>query len=66
MLGKFPYLYEKERGEESINICPLLSLIAGNLFELLPNISGLSRETERIQTLVAPYIRVDDVSITSG
>ncbi|MCL0093067.1 TldD/PmbA family protein [Dehalococcoidia bacterium] len=46
---------------------PLIeTLMAGNLFELLPRISGISRETERIESLVAPYIRIEDVSITSG
>lgn len=46
---------------------PLIeTLIAGNLFDLLPQISGLSRETERIGSFVAPYIRIEDVSITGG
>jgi len=46
---------------------PLIeTLIAGNLFELLAKISGLSRETERIGSFVAPYIRMEEVSITSG
>ena len=46
---------------------PLIeTLIAGNLFELLPRISGLSYETERIESLVVPYIRIEDVSVTGG
>ncbi|MCL0084372.1 TldD/PmbA family protein [Dehalococcoidia bacterium] len=46
---------------------PLIeTLMAGNLFELLPRISGLSRETERIESLVAPYVRIEEVSITGG
>lgn len=46
---------------------PLIeTLIAGNLFDLLPQISGISRETERIGSLVAPYIRMEEVSITGG
>lgn len=46
---------------------PLIeTMISGNLFELLAKISGLSRETERISTLVAPHIRIEDVSITGG
>jgi len=46
---------------------PLIeTLISGNLFDLLPKISGVSRETERIQTLVAPYIRIEEVAITGG
>ncbi|MCL0069353.1 TldD/PmbA family protein [Dehalococcoidia bacterium] len=42
------------------------TLIAGNIFDALPRISGLSRETERIESLVAPYIRIEEVSITGG
>jgi PmbA protein len=46
---------------------PLIeTLIAGNLFELLPKISGRSCETEKIQSLIAPYIRIEEVSITGG
>jgi len=47
------------------------TLISGNIFELLPKVSGVSRETERIGfpseiALVAPYIRLEEVSITGS
>lgn len=42
------------------------TMISGNLFELLTRVSGLSRETERIERLVSPHIRIEDVSITAG
>jgi len=46
---------------------PLIeTMISGNLFDLLAKISGLSRETERIETLIAPHVRIEDVSITGG
>lgn len=46
---------------------PLIeTMISGNLFELLARVSGLSRETERISTLVAPHIRIEEVTITAG
>ena len=46
---------------------PLIeTMISGNLFDLLARISGLSRETERIETLIAPHVRIEDVSITGG
>jgi PmbA protein len=41
--------------------------IAGNLYDCLKQISGISKETRRIQgTVEVPWIRVDDVSITAG
>ena len=41
--------------------------IAGNLYDCLAQISGISNETRRIQgTIEAPWIRIDDVSITAG
>ncbi len=42
------------------------TLIAGNIFDLLPNVSAVSRETERLFNVVAPHVRLDDVSVTSG
>jgi PmbA protein len=46
---------------------PLLgTLIAGNVFDLLSDVSGLSKETRRVMSLVSPYIRTENVSITSG
>ena len=41
--------------------------LAGNLYDCLKSISGISQETRRIQgTTEVPWIRIDDVSITAG
>ncbi|MFQ5837736.1 MAG: TldD/PmbA family protein [Thermoplasmata archaeon] len=42
------------------------TLIAGNIFELLKNLSGISREVEEVFNYTLPYLRFEDVSITSG
>ncbi|MFQ6134796.1 MAG: TldD/PmbA family protein [Nitrososphaerales archaeon] len=42
------------------------TLIAGNIFELLKNISGLSKERQKIFHYLLPYIRAEDISVTSG
>ncbi len=43
------------------------TMIAGNLFSLLKNISAMSRRRKTIGgTRTAPYIRVEDVSVTAG
>ncbi len=42
------------------------TLIAGNIFDLLPDVVAVSRETERLFNVVAPFIRLDGVSVTSG
>lgn len=42
------------------------TLIAGNIFELLHNLSGVSREVEEVFSHRLPYVRFDDVSITGG
>ncbi len=42
------------------------TLIAGNIFDLLPDVSVVSRETERLFDVLAPYVRLDGVSVTSG
>ncbi len=42
------------------------TLIAGNIFDLLPTVTAVSRETERLFNVVAPHVRLDDVSVTSG
>ena len=41
------------------------TLIAGNLFETLKTLSGISRETERVFNYSFPYLRLEEVSITS-
>ncbi|MEO0091442.1 MAG: TldD/PmbA family protein [candidate division WOR-3 bacterium] len=42
------------------------TMIAGNIFTLLNQISGLSVETKKIGIFFVPYCRIEDVSITSG
>lgn len=42
------------------------TMIAGNAFELLMKISGVSKETKEVFGSSIPFIRIDDVSITSG
>jgi len=42
------------------------TLIAGNIFDLLPTVRAVSSETERLFNVVAPYVRVDGVTVTSG
>jgi PmbA protein len=42
------------------------TLIAGNIFDLLLNISGISRERDKVFNYLLPYLRVEDISITSG
>lgn len=41
------------------------TLIAGNILELLTKISGVSREVEAVFNYRLPYMRFEDVSITS-
>jgi PmbA protein len=46
---------------------PLIeTLVSGNLFEMLPKVSGLSRETESLGSVIAPYVRVEEMAITGG
>ncbi len=42
------------------------TLIAGNIFDLLPTVNAVSRETGRLFNVVAPYVRLDGVVVTSG
>ena len=41
------------------------SLIAGNIFDALKTLSGISRETERVLNYTFPFLRLEGVSITS-
>ncbi len=41
-------------------------MIAGDIFDLLPNVTAISRETERIFSVVVPYMSFDGVAITCG
>lgn len=42
------------------------TLIAGNAFEALKSLSGVSREQERIFSLTLPYLRLEGISVTAG
>ena len=42
------------------------TMIAGNIFDMLKNISGISRDRNKIFNYILPYIRVEDISVTSG
>lgn len=42
------------------------TLIAGNLFQALHNVSGVSLESKKILNYILPYIRLEQVSITGG
>jgi PmbA protein len=45
---------------------PLLgTMIAGNLFQCINNISGITSDTEDLINIVAPAIRVEGVTVTS-
>ena len=41
------------------------TLIAGNVFEVLKTVSGVSSETERTFTATLPYLRLEDISVTA-
>ncbi len=42
------------------------TMISGNIFNLLNQISGLSLEQKKVMSFLVPYCRIEDVSITSG
>jgi len=41
------------------------TLIAGNVFEVLQNLSGISSEVERVFTATLPYLRLEGISVTA-
>lgn len=41
------------------------TLIAGNVFEVLKTLSGVSSETERTFTATLPYLRLEGISVTA-
>jgi len=41
------------------------TLIAGNVFEVLQSLSGISSETERVFTATLPYLRLEGISVTA-
>jgi PmbA protein len=42
------------------------TMIAGNVFEMINKISGISREQKRLFSFIVPWFRVEDISVTSG
>ncbi|MFC1705599.1 TldD/PmbA family protein [Planctomycetota bacterium] len=42
------------------------TLIQGNIYEAMQRISAISKETKRLFSYHLPYVRVEDLSITSG
>lgn len=42
------------------------TMISGNIFVLLNQISGLSSERKKLSSFLLPFCRIEDVSITSG
>lgn len=42
------------------------TMIAGNVFDLLAGITAVSRERERLLSVVLPYVLLDGVTVTSG
>jgi len=42
------------------------TLIAGNTFDALKSLSGVSREQERVFSLTLPYLRLERISVTAG
>jgi PmbA protein len=53
-----------ERGEI---VRPIVgTMIAGNVYQLLHQISGTSKERRKMGTLISPWIAIEDVSVTAG
>jgi PmbA protein len=42
------------------------TLVAGNAFEALKKLSGVSREQERVFNFTLPYLRLEGISVTAG
>ncbi|MFQ6128285.1 MAG: TldD/PmbA family protein [Thermoplasmata archaeon] len=56
--------YLIEKGEK---VSPIKeTLVAGNVFDLFNEISGISKETEKIMNHIVPYMRLENVSVTSA
>lgn len=48
-------------------VCPVKEvMVAGNVFDSLKNISGLSRERKKIFDSLLPYITIEGISFTGG
>ncbi len=42
------------------------TLVAGNAFQALKDLSGVSRERERVFNFTLPYLRLEKISVTAG
>ena len=42
------------------------TLVAGNAFDALKSLSGVSRERERVFSFTLPYLRLEGISVTAG
>jgi PmbA protein len=48
-------------------ICPIKELmVAGNIFDALKNLTGISKETKSIADSIMPYIRFNNISFTAS
>lgn len=48
-------------------VCPVKEvMVAGNIFDSLKNISGLSRERKKVFDSLLPYVAVEGISFTGG
>jgi PmbA protein len=61
-VAKGGYLIEKGKISRPVRG----TLIAGNSFEALNKLSGLSKEQERTFSLTLPYLRLEGISVTAG
>jgi len=60
-VAKAAYLIKRGRIDRAVSG----TLIAGNLFESLKTLSGISRETENVYNYTLPYIRLEGISVTA-
>ena len=61
-VAKGGYLIENGRISRPISG----TLIAGNAFDALKSLSGVSSERERVFSLTLPYLRLEGISVTAG
>lgn len=61
-VAKGAYLIENGRISRPIKG----TLIAGNVFESLKTVSGVSSERERVFSFTLPYLRLEGISVTAG
>jgi len=53
-----------KNGKLTVPLCE--TLIQGNIYDLLPKISAISKERQKVMTFLFPWILIDDVSVTTG